>query len=238
VKRQDIYVVSAVLLILAVFFVFDSVYAFYTQFNQEHGFITSFIKFAVLATFGEALGLRICKGVYNYPGFGLLPRAIVWGFLGIVIKMAFVIFAVGVPALLQYAGMQQVTEILRGGLSISQVFVAFSISVLANTLFAPVMMVFHKITDTHIVNNGGTIKGLFSAMDVGGIMAGINWHMQWDFVFKKTIPLFWIPAHTITFMLPADLRVLFAAVLGVALGVILAIAALKGQPEAQVAKAD
>lgn len=235
-KRQDIYVLAAVLLVVAVFSLFDSVYAFYGQFNQEHGFIMSFIKFAVLATFGESLGLRICKGVYNYSGFGLLPRAIVWGFLGIVIKMAFVIFATGVPPLLQYAGMQNVSDILRGGFSISQVFVAFSISVFANTFFAPVMMVFHKVTDTHIVNNGGTVKGLLSRIDVGGIMAGINWQMQWDFVFKKTIPIFWIPAHTITFLLPADLRVLFAALLGVALGVILAIAALKSQPEA--AKAD
>jgi hypothetical protein len=48
--------------------------------------------------------------------------------------------------------------------------------------------------------------------------------VQWNFVFKKTIPLFWFPAHTITFLLPSQFQVLFAALLGVALGVILAIA--------------
>lgn len=46
-----------------------------------------------------------------------------------------------------------------------------------------------------------------------------------NFVFKKTIPFFWYPAHTITFLLPGEMRVLFAAILGVVLGVLLAIAA-------------
>jgi hypothetical protein len=55
----------------------------------------------------------------------------------------------------------------------------------------------------------------------------LNWDRQWSFIFKKTIPLFWYPAHTITFMLPGEYRVLFAALLGVALGVILAIGARK-----------
>jgi hypothetical protein len=47
---------------------------------------------------------------------------------------------------------------------------------------------------------------------------------MWGFVFKKTIPFFWIPAHTITFLLPPDVQVLFAALLGIALGTILAVA--------------
>ena len=46
-------------------------------------------------------------------------------------------------------------------------------------------------------------------------------------VFKKTIPFFWYPAHTITFLLPENRALLFAALLGVALGVILAVAARK-----------
>jgi hypothetical protein len=50
--------------------------------------------------------------------------------------------------------------------------------------------------------------------------------VQWGFVFKKTIPLFWFPAHTITFLLPAHLQVLFAAVLSIFLGIILSVAAV------------
>ena len=59
----------------------------------------------------------------------------------------------------------------------------------------------------------------------------IDWKIQYGFVFKKTIPLFWIPMHTITFILPAAFQVLFAAMLGVALGVILAIAGKSKKPE-------
>ena len=40
----------------------------------------------------------------------------------------------------------------------------------------------------------------------------------------RTIPLFWIPAHTVSFLLPPDYQVLYAALLGVALGLILALA--------------
>ncbi|MDE7102493.1 MAG: hypothetical protein K2O37_06815, partial [Bacteroidales bacterium] len=60
---------------------------------------------------------------------------------------------------------------------------------------------------------------------MGEIMQGIDWKRQWSFVFKKTIPFFWIPAHTVTFMLPGEYQVLFAAFLGVVLGIILAFAA-------------
>jgi len=50
---------------------------------------------------------------------------------------------------------------------------------------------------------------------------------MWNFIFKRTIPFFWIPAHTITFLLPPEFRVLFAALLGIALGLILAIGGQK-----------
>jgi hypothetical protein len=89
------------------------------------------------------------------------------------------------------------------------------------------MMTFHKITDTHILATGGTLSGLLKPIPFSKILAGLNWNVQWNFVFKKTIPFFWIPAHTITFLMPADFRVLFAALLGIVLGVILALANLK-----------
>ena len=86
-------------------------------------------------------------------------------------------------------------------------------------------MTLHKITDTHILATGGTMRGLFSPIPMGEILQNINWKVQWGFVFKKTIPLFWFPAHTVTFLLPEDMRVIFAALLGVVLGLILAVAA-------------
>jgi len=97
--------------------------------------------------------------------------------------------------------------------------------VLMTTIFAPVMMTFHKCTDIHILENGGTVRGLLRPMKMREIFREkINWDVQWNVVFKKTIPLFWFPAHTITFILPPTFQVLFAALLGVALGLILALA--------------
>ena len=228
-KRSDWIVLGGAIALLLPFFLSDKVYSFYVNFNAEHGMITSFIKFAILATFGEALGLRIRTGVYNHAGFGLLPRAVVWGFLGLTIKLSFVVFSAGTPAFLAYMGFKSAPEAFSGLMSIDKVLVAFSISTAMNLIFAPVMMTLHKITDAHIVNNNGTLIGFFTPIRFSAIMENINWRVQWDFVFKKTIPFFWIPAHTITFLLPGDYQVLFAAFLGVVLGVLLAIASQMGK---------
>lgn len=52
----------------------------------------------------------------------------------------------------------------------------------------------------------------------------------------KTCPYFWIPAHTIVFLLPNQYRVLVSAFLSIALGLLLAIAKKGKQiPEESVA---
>ncbi len=203
--------------------------------TANHPYIMAFFKFAILATLGEMLALRIREGVYNKKGFGVLPRMIVWGFLGMAIAMAMVIFKSGTPVFMGsvadalsgnaghaavYASAFKASEFTLGKLGI-----AFAVSVLMNSIFAPVMMTFHKCTDIHITDNGGTVAGLFRPMKMREIISKkVNWDVQWNLVIKKTIPLFWFPAHTITFILPANLQVLFAALLGVALGLILALA--------------
>ncbi|TCN64727.1 hypothetical protein [Acetobacteroides hydrogenigenes] len=222
-KRHDFLFVILVLVLFVPFMVSTPLYEFYCRFNLEHGLAMSFLKFAILATLGESLGLRIRKGVYDYKGFGLLPRAIVWGFLGIAIKISFLIFQTGAVNFLGYI------EITLGDSFGYKLLQAFAASAFMNLIFAPVMMTLHKITDTHIVATGGTLKGFFSRIDVAVILQKVDWHTMWGFVLKKTIPFFWIPAHTITFLLPASLQVLFAAILGVVLGVILAFAANKSK---------
>lgn len=224
-KRKDFIVILITVLFFLPFFLSKDIYGYYNSFNAQHGMIMSFIKFAILATFGEAIGLRIRTGNYNHKGFGLIPRAIVWGFLGLTIKLAFVIFGSGTPAFLQYLGLENAGAAMKSTeISWLKVFVAFSVSATMNIIYAPLMMTFHKITDTHILNNGGTISGLFKRIRFGEIFSNLNWNVQWNFVFKKTIPFFWIPAHTITFLLPVDFQVLFAAILGIVLGVLLAVA--------------
>ena len=223
-KKSDVIFWGAFILLFLPFFLSSDVYDFYKSFNHDHGMITSFVKFSILATMGELIGLRIKTGKYIQAGFGILPRAIVWGFIGLTIKLAFIIFATGTPAFLSYMGLGEAAVAMKGGFGISKLIVAFSISVAMNIIYAPVMMTFHKMSDIHIISNGGTLKGFLTPMQPGKIFSEMNWQVMWGFVFKKTIPFFWIPAHTITFLLPPDVQVLFAALLGIALGVILAVA--------------
>lgn len=227
-KRTDIGFIALILAIFLPFFLFDAVYEWYKEFNAAHGMVMSFLKFGILATLGEMLGSRISTGNYCPKGFGVFPRMIVWGILGMGINMAMIIFSKGTPLFLEYLGMDGASKMLDvAQFSWAKLVVAFSVSVAMNTIFAPVFMTLHKITDTHIAKYNGTLKAFTHPLQMGDIMAGLNWRVQWGFVFKKTIPFFWYPAHTITFMLPSELRVLFAAILGVVLGVLLAVAAKK-----------
>ena len=227
-KRQDLYFVIVMLAIFLPFFLSPELYAWYKTFNAEHAMIMAFLKFGILATLGEMLGCRISTGNYTTPTFGALPRMVVWGLLGMAISMAMTVFSNGIPAFIGSMGGESLVEAFKAdGFAWGKLVVALSISVMMNTFFAPVFMTFHKITDTHIAECGGSLKALVTPIDMRRHMMTLNWDRQWSFIFKKTIPLFWYPAHTITFMLPGEYRVLFAALLGVALGVILAIGARK-----------
>lgn len=228
-KKSDLLFLLFFLTLFIPFFISKPLYELYNGFNRDHGMVMSFIKFAVLATMGEMIALRIRKGVYNEPGFGIAPRAVVWGFIGLAIKLAFTVFATGTPIFLEYLGVKDSVSAMKGDFSSLKLLNAFCISVTMNIIFAPVMMTFHKITDTHIINNGGKLSCLLKKMEFAQILKTMNWDVMWNFVFLKTIPLFWFPAHTITFLLPPDFQVLFAALLGIALGLILAFASLKGR---------
>jgi len=225
-KRDDYFVLMGIGAVAALFGIVPGVLKAYISFNAGHGMITSFIKFAVLAGFGESLALRISKGVYNRPGFGLPCRVLVWGFIGLLIKISFVLFAAGAPAVLTYLGVKLPPQVLKADLTFLKLLTAFSISSSMNLIFAPVFMTLHKITDEHIHRTGGSLKRFFTPIEFGDIIIHLDWEVLWNFVFKKTIPFFWIPAHTIVFLLPDDFRILAAALLGIVLGVLLAFANL------------
>jgi hypothetical protein len=230
-KRSDFITILLVVLILLPFFIFPSVFDFYKTFNKEHAYVASFIKFAILATFGESIGLRIRSGHYSQKGFGFIPRAIVWGFLGVCIKMAFVIFGEGAPVMLKSMGIvfptSNPSDILRSlPFSWIKLLSAIAVSTTLNLFFAPFFMTLHKITDLHILQNGGSLKGFFTPIQFRKHFMELDWSTQWNFVFKKTIPLFWIPAQALNFMLPEEYRILFAAFLSIVLGVLLSVASL------------
>ena len=164
----------------------DTVLRAYVALTDAHPFAAGFCKFALLATFGESLAQRMLVGRYLPPRFGLVPRALAWGVLGICITLAFMIFSAGVP------------------LAMSRIMVA------------------HKVSDLHIARYEGTLRCLWHLPDVGGLLKSVNWDVMWRLVLFRTVLFFWIPVHTITFLLPEAFRVLFAALLGAVLGLILA----------------
>ena len=226
-KKSDLLTILIVAAFICGFAFIPGAWDWFLTTTTNHGLLMSFFKFAILGTFGEMLSLRIREGVYLKKGFGLLPKLLVWGVLGVVIASAMTIFKTGTVKLLD-GGFHlngKAAEWFAGDLSWGKFFVALCVSVLMNTLFAPVFMTFHKITDIHVAETGGTLKGFFShPLNIQEKMSKkINWDIQYGFVFAKTIPLFWYPMHTITFLLPGTLQVLYAAFLGVALGVILSI---------------
>ncbi len=238
-KKKDLLFAGCCAAALAPFFLFPGVLKFYLDFNAAHGMIMSSVKFAVLATLGEVIGLRIKTGNYRQKGFGVLPRAIVWGFIGLPIKASFIVFSTGTLAFVHYLGLPVSEEVLNAaGFSFLKLVSAFSVSASMNIVFAPLMMTFHQLLDMHIAATGGTLKGFFTPFKIREHFIGLDWKVQWDFVFMKTIPLFWIPAHTVTFLLPEQHRVLFAAVLGVLLGIFLAVASNKGKSKSKMPVCD
>ena len=127
-KKQDFLFVFTLIVIFLPFFVSDALYDWYKSFNAAHGMIMSFVKFGVLATLGEILGLRISSGVYNRKGFGVLPRAVVWGLLGMGINMAMI-----VGKFYQF----NLSSCIRQQNSLTAQFVSFSLSNLANIFYPP-----------------------------------------------------------------------------------------------------
>jgi hypothetical protein len=169
-----------------------------------------FAKFFVLATMGELLARRIAAGRWSAPP-GLVFRSLVWGFLGMVITLVFELFSAGVTSAMS-------KDLLPGrGSTLAWAFLA---SVTMNLIFAPTMMLFHRIMDTFIDLK---CEGRGHRVGLRGVIDTIDFHGFVSFTLLKTIPLFWIPAHTATFLLPPEYRVVAAAALSIALGAILAI---------------
>lgn len=183
----------------------------FMEFTSAHPFISGFIKFSILATLGELLAVRISSKGWSKLPKGIFYRAIVWGLLGMLIVLAFEIYGSGVES-------AQSKGLLPTG---SGIIYAFLVSTLLNTTFAPMLMGTHKLTDTYIdlkYKNPGTNP------TIANVAENIDWKGFLSFVIFKTLPFFWIPAHTITFLLPPEYKVLFAASLSLALGLILAFA--------------
>jgi len=228
-KRSDLVFILVFVGIFVPFFLSHRLYELFLWFSTDWAFTASFIKFAILATMGEMLGSRIRSGRYLPEGFALLYRAVVWGFLGMTVKAAFMIFGGGVPLIMSHLGMENPQAVMAGPVTGARVLLAFAISLFLNTFYAPVLMVTHRVSDLHIASAAGDRHRLLKMPDVTRLLASIDWNSMWGIVLKKSILFFWIPAQAINFLLPEEFRILVAALYSTVLGVILALAAGAGQ---------
>ena len=176
--------------------------------TKAHPYLMGFFKVGLLATFGEMLKVRRKTGSWKVPA--LPARFIVWGITGMVFSYVFAMFATGVGALMG-SPVWPVGSIDRAAWSATLIF-AVSTSFWQNMIFAYPVMLGHEWCN-EVIN-----KKRF----VGGeeFLASVDKHI-WGSFIPKTILYFWIPAHTVTFCLPQDYRVLMSAVLSLALGFIL-----------------
>ncbi len=211
-KKQDF--IWGILLCIIIFFMVSPYTGnIYKEIVSDYPYLVGFIKFFILATMGELLANRIIFNKWEKTK-GMIYKAIMWGFYGMLITLMFQVFAGGVEV-----------SIANGYLPKGEVIVfAFLASLLMNFFFAPVMMGMHKVTDAYIdmfIDEGIANVNLKRAIE------SIDWVGFINFIVLKTIPLFWVPAHTISFLLPVSLRTTLAALLSIAFGVIMAYSKVK-----------
>lgn len=221
-KKKD-FIWGGLLLFIIVFLIYPTTHNLFLSATKSHPYLMGFVKVSILATMGELLAIRISSGEFKKTS-GMIYRFIVWGFIGMVFVIVFDIFAGGVTFVTQ-KGLLPHPE----NSSIFKFTNAFFTSAIMNLTFAPTFMAFHRVTDTYIDLGEGKLSKI-KAIQISQVIKTIDWSGFINFVVLKTIPIFWIPAHTITFMLPPEYRVLVAAFLSIALGAILAFAKGKKEP--------
>ena len=214
-KKKDI-IWIAVILMLTLIVVIQNSRIVFEQLTSNYPYLMGFIKTAILASMGELLVNRIKNGSY-FSEKGIILKFFVWGFLGLIFVLIFKVFASGVVTA-QQAGLLPIGEVSF----FSSLLTAFLISMIMNIFFAPTFMLFHRVTDGYIKLGEGNLKKI-SHVKLNDVIQQIDFRVFISFVVLRTIPLFWIPTHTITFMLPENYRVLMAAYLSIALGIILTV---------------
>ena len=202
VKKND-KLISLFVVLLTVILIFIVSREFFLTFASDYALLGGFVKFFLLASMGDFIGFRLKKGYWAIP-HNMFFKAIVWGVIGVVVVLMFKIFPVGVLEL-QKEGLLPFYE--------NKYAHAFFTSVIMNVIFAPTMMFAHRISDTYLDDNGSLSDAINK----------VDWAHFVKFVLFGTIPLFWIPAHTITFIIPEEYRIIMAAVLGIFLGLLLRI---------------
>lgn len=209
-KKDYLYSSLVMLLILVIVFVLTR--SAVLTFASDYPLVMSFFKFFFLASIGDLIGYRLQKKHWSLPP-KILHKAVVWGILGLVIYLMFQIYPSGIKTL-------QSNDVLPG--ANSTFLTALFVSIFMNYTFAPTMMTVHRMTDTYFNLSSESNKPSFTET-----VNTVDWGQFFKFTLLRAIPLFWIPAHTITFLIPVEYRIIFAALLGIALGLILRLTTKK-----------
>ena len=164
----------------------------YISLVTEYPILTAMVQFAILGTLGEIISKWIIKRKIFLP----------FGFNTLILKMFEWAF-LAVCIKYAFVGFQGfVDTLIQHTLlpDLSSIGKSFAISVSMNLQFGPFLVIMHRLLDNAITreNNWNNLdKGLLSLI--------------W----------FWIPAHTITFILPRPYQIGLAAIWSVVLGIIL-----------------
>jgi hypothetical protein len=212
--RKGDFLWIGVIILVGAFIVSPLTNPIFLSMTSNHPYFMAFIKFALLATMGELLVMRLKSGSWG-RSLGMMYKAVAWGFFGMLITLNFQLFSAGVIS-------AQAKGYLPGS-GVSILFAFFTATTM-NLFFAPVFMAMHKCTDSYInLRVGGIIK----KPSLNDVLKDADWDSYVNFVVLKTVPFFWIPAHTVTFLLPSEYRIVAAAFLSIALGIILSLAKKK-----------
>ena len=210
-KLKSTLILAYIIISIALFgtmLIVPSLREVFKKLSSDIPYIMGFIKFSLLATAGELIAIAIATKEFSTP-VKIVWRFIIWGFIGVWITFMMKVLSTAV-------GTMMVSGALLGG---DSVFLkALYTSVIMNTTFGPTFMAIHKITDKFL-----ELRAKKEKANLTNIVKNIDWCGFWNFTILKTVPLFWIPAHTITFLLPQEYQVMMAAALSVALGIILSL---------------
>ncbi len=216
-KKEPILILSfiiSVFLLFAIILIIPATRKIFEDWSNKQPYIMGFVKFALLATAGELIAIRMSSGEFKKPPY-LTARLIIWGLIGIWITYMMKMFFYGSGALMT-AGL-----LPGGGLDYKsfgyKLIKAFATSATMNLTFGPTFMAVHKCSDTYLALRAKLGKN----PSLAEVIDGVDWKKFVSFTLFKTVPIFWIPAHTLTFLLPPAYQVMLAALLSVALGIIL-----------------
>ena len=204
--------VAAVFALFAAVLIIPVTRAVFEELSATHPYIMGFIKFALLATSGELISIKMASGKFSKPAY-LIARIVIWGLIGIWITYMMKIFFLGSGAMME-AGLLPGAQLPAVWYRLIR---AFATAATMNLTFGPTFMAVHKCSDTYLALRAQKGKGV----KLAEVIDAVDWKRFVSFTLFKTVPLFWIPAHTVTFMLPSEYQVMLAALLSVALGIIL-----------------